>query len=208
MKRLRHHIQSVFKRSYSIQLTIDGYQVEVPENTTILDACKLANKQPNISIPKIPTLCYTPFTKQNNDLHAAVCRICLVQDVKTNKLIPACVTAVQNGMVIETNNTAARDSVKSVLKFILARHPLECPTCDANRNCELQDLMEEYHVTPQDVPKSVAEQHQTKHEMHDLYNDDTMHHFEKFLNSQSLSSTHAIKIDMDKCIRCGRYRYL
>lgn len=118
-----------------ISLTIDGIKVEVPENTTVLEAARKANI-------KIPTLCYL---KGVNAIGA--CRMCLVEMIEGGRgLQAACVLPAANGMVVSTNSKAVLDARKVNLELILSNHEKKCLSCVRNRNCELQKLCDDLGV--------------------------------------------------------------
>jgi NADH-quinone oxidoreductase subunit G/NADP-reducing hydrogenase subunit HndD len=113
---------------------VDGIQVEVPDNATILEAAKLAKKE-------IPTLCYHP------DLPAiGACRICVVEVEGEPLLKTACNTNVRDGMRIRTISPAIREARQTALELILSRHPQKCNECVRNGTCELQALASRIHV--------------------------------------------------------------
>jgi NADP-reducing hydrogenase subunit HndD len=118
-----------------VSLTIDGIKVEVPDNTTVLEAARKANIN-------IPTLCYL---KGVNAIGA--CRMCLVEMIEGGRgLQAACVLPVSNGMVVATNSKIVQDARKTNLELILSNHEKKCLSCVRNRNCELQKLCEELGV--------------------------------------------------------------
>ena len=98
-----------------VTLTIDGHKVSVPAGTTILDAAKL------VSI-KIPTLCYL---REVNEI--AACRICVVEVEGLNRLVPACTTKVQEGMVVRTCTDRVKRTRRVNLRLILSQHDSNCP---------------------------------------------------------------------------------
>jgi len=109
-------------------LEIDGRPVEVPDNSTIMDA---ANK---LGI-YVPHFCYHKKLSI-----AANCRMCLVQVKKAPKPLPACATPATEGMTVYTHSEAAIKAQKGVMEFLLINHPLDCPICDQGGECQLQDL--------------------------------------------------------------------
>ena len=117
-----------------VRLTIDGIEVEVPSNYTVLEAARLINV-------KIPTLCYL---KGINEIGA--CRICLVEVERAKSLQAACVLTAAEGMVVHTNTKAVREARRMNLELLLANHDRECLACVRNRNCELQKLAEEFQL--------------------------------------------------------------
>jgi NADP-reducing hydrogenase subunit HndD len=120
--------------SKSVNLTIDGVRITVPEGTRILEAAEKANV-------KIPTLCEHP------DLcRRAVCRICVVECDGRGKLVAACANDVWEGVSVVTNSLRLFDVRKTILELILANHPQDCLSCVRNTNCELQSLAEAYGI--------------------------------------------------------------
>ncbi len=117
-----------------ISLKINDCDVTVEENTTILDAAK------KIEI-EIPTLCYL---KDVNEIGS--CRICVVENKKTNNLITACSTFVSEGMEIYTDTEKVINSRKNTLELIVSEHNKDCNNCIRNNNCELQDLLIKYKI--------------------------------------------------------------
>lgn len=89
----------------------------------------------------IPTLCYHPVLAPE-----ASCRLCLVQDTKSKKLVAACATYVAEGMQVETDSERVVEARRFNLELLLARHPLDCMTCEQNGACELQDLAYQFQV--------------------------------------------------------------
>jgi len=109
-------------------LEVDGRPVEVPDNSTIMDA---ANK---LGI-YVPHFCYHKKLSI-----AANCRMCLVQVEKAPKPLAACATPATEGMKVHTHSEAAIRAQKGVMEFLLINHPLDCPICDQGGECQLQDL--------------------------------------------------------------------
>ncbi len=115
-----------------VQLTIDGRQVQAPPGTLVIDAAKRAGIE-------IPSFCYY----EGLTLQAA-CRMCLVEVEKMPKLMTACTLPVAEGMVVRTETPQVAAARKSMLEFLLANHPLDCPVCDKGGECELQDMTFRY----------------------------------------------------------------
>ena len=118
----------------TVTLTIDGVQITVPANYTILEAAAEAGIN-------IPTLCYL---KDINQIGA--CRLCLVEIEGARALQAACVSQVGEGMVVRTNTEKLRANRKLNLELLLSNHNRECTTCPRSKNCELQALCHEYGV--------------------------------------------------------------
>lgn len=120
--------------SENVTLTINGISVTVPSDATIIEAAFKAGV-------RIPTLCYL------KDLNAiGACRICLVEVAGARGFQAACVAPVADGMVVNTNTPALRNSRKGTLELILSNHRSDCLSCPKNTECELQSLCYEYDV--------------------------------------------------------------
>ena len=128
-----------------IKAVIDGFKVEVPEGTTILDAAKTVQV-------KIPTLCKHPDLPPS-----ASCGICIVRVKGANKMLRSCCTPIEDGMEIITNDPEIVQVRRTVLELILSNHPNECLTCGRNNNCELQRLAAEFGIREERYPKVLRE---------------------------------------------------
>mgnify|MGYP001005859023 FL=1 len=121
-----------------VNLTINGINVNVPKDYTVLMAAREAGID-------IPTLC---FLKDINEI--AACRVCVAEvDIKGQAMrnLPAtCVLQVQEGMNVRTNTRKVRNAVKMNVELILANHNRECLTCMRNGSCELQKLCDELNI--------------------------------------------------------------
>ncbi len=112
-----------------VTVTIDGISIAVPKGTPIIEAAKQAGVL-------VPHYCYHPSLPS-----PAVCRMCLVEVEKSPKLLPACVTAVAEGQVVNVNSETAKKAREGVLELLLINHPLDCPICDQAGECELQNYV-------------------------------------------------------------------
>lgn len=118
----------------TVDITINGENISVPENITILEAAK------SIGI-KIPTLCHFPDQRVK-----ANCRVCVVEVEGSKNLVASCSTPVRAGMKVKTNTARVRETVQTILELIFANHPQECLTCIRNENCELRELAAEHGI--------------------------------------------------------------
>jgi NADH-quinone oxidoreductase subunit G len=109
------------------KLTIDGIAVEVPANTTILQAAEQVGVE-------IPRFCY-----HDRLSIAGNCRMCLVDVEKSPKPVASCAMPVGEGMVVHTKSERANKARGGVMEFLLINHPLDCPICDQGGECDLQD---------------------------------------------------------------------
>ncbi len=110
-----------------VTLTIDGEQVSVPKGTSVMAAASSMGT-------KIPRLCATDSLEPFGS-----CRLCLVE-IEGRRGTPAsCTTPAENGMVVHTQNERLAKLRKGVMELYISDHPLNCLTCSANGDCELQD---------------------------------------------------------------------
>jgi NADH-quinone oxidoreductase subunit G len=113
----------------TITFTIDGREVQAPENTMLVDAAKHGDVE-------IPVFCYEPKLGQP----VGACRMCLVEVEGIPKLQTGCSTPVKDGMVVYTQTERVKTAQQSVVEFLLINHPLDCPVCDKGGECPLQDI--------------------------------------------------------------------
>jgi NADH-quinone oxidoreductase subunit G len=125
----------------TVNVWIDGNQVEVPETMTIIEAADKYGVH-------IPRLCYHPDLPPT-----ANCGVCVVE-VSGNPLPKrACCTPVAEGMKVTTNSAKLRSYRKTLVEMILSNHDVSCPTCGANNKCELQTLANNLGVDPDTLPQ-------------------------------------------------------
>jgi formate dehydrogenase major subunit len=111
-----------------VTLEVDGIAVSVPEGTSVMRAAAEAG----ISVPK---LCATDSLEPFGS-----CRLCLVE-IEGRRGYPAsCTTPVAEGMVVHTQTAQLAKLRRGVMELYISDHPLDCLTCSANGNCELQDM--------------------------------------------------------------------
>ncbi|PKO58681.1 MAG: formate dehydrogenase subunit alpha, partial [Betaproteobacteria bacterium HGW-Betaproteobacteria-18] len=111
-----------------ISLEIDGKFVTVPLGTSIMRAGISAGVM-------IPKLCATDALKPFGS-----CRLCLVE-IEGRRGFPAsCTTPVESGMKVSTQTPKLAELRRSVMELYISDHPLDCLTCSANGNCELQSM--------------------------------------------------------------------
>ncbi|CAN7412317.1 MULTISPECIES: formate dehydrogenase subunit alpha [unclassified Variovorax] len=111
-----------------VTLEIDGYEVTVPAGTSLMRAAVDAGIQ-------VPKLCATDSLEPFGS-----CRLCLVE-IDGRKGFPAsCTTPAEAGMKVRTQTPKLQELRKGVMELYISDHPLDCLTCSANGNCELQDM--------------------------------------------------------------------
>jgi len=113
----------------TITFTIDGLEVQAPENAMLVDAAKHGDVE-------IPVFCYEPKLGQP----VGACRMCLVEIEGIPKLQTGCSTPVKDGMVVHTQSERVKEAQNAVVEFLLINHPLDCPVCDKGGECPLQDI--------------------------------------------------------------------
>ena len=117
-----------------VTLTIDDKPVSASAGETIL----MAARDEGIDIP---TLCHLDGTSD-----VAACRMCLVEIEGSNKLQPACVTRVAEGMIVQTATPKLREYRRMIVELLMAERNHVCSVCVANGHCELQDLAANHGV--------------------------------------------------------------
>jgi formate dehydrogenase major subunit len=111
-----------------VSLTIDGEAVEVPAGTSLMRAAALLGTS-------VPKLCAT------DSLDAfGSCRLCLVEIEGRGGYPASCTTPVAAGMVVRTQTEKLKSLRRGVMELYISDHPLDCLTCPANGDCELQDM--------------------------------------------------------------------
>ena len=116
------------KSKQMVTLTIDGFDVTVPEGTSIMRAAA----ELGISVPK---LCATDSVDAFGS-----CRLCLVEIEGRNGTPASCTTPVAPGLKVKTQNAKLKQLRRGVMELYISDHPLDCLTCATNGDCELQDM--------------------------------------------------------------------
>ena len=138
----------------TVNIVLDGNEVEVPAGINLVDAAALFNKE-------IPHYCYHPQLSV-----AGNCRMCLIEmgtpmrDRATGepvlnedgspkigwvpKPVIGCATTVSPGMHVKTISDKVTDCREGIMEFLLVNHPLDCPICDQAGECRLQEFATDY----------------------------------------------------------------
>jgi formate dehydrogenase major subunit len=116
------------KAEKTVTLTIDGVAVTAPEGTSLMRAAMDAG----ISVPK---LCATDTLNAYGS-----CRLCLVEIKGRNGTPASCTTPVAQGIEVMTQTERLKQIRRGVMELYISDHPLDCLTCSANGDCELQDM--------------------------------------------------------------------
>jgi formate dehydrogenase major subunit len=112
----------------TVELTIDGVPVTVPPGTSVMRAAKHAGLD-------IPKLCATDSMEAFGS-----CRLCVVEIDGARGTPASCTTPVAPGMVVRTQTEKLGKLRRGVMELYISDHPLDCLTCSANGDCELQDM--------------------------------------------------------------------
>lgn len=151
----------------TITIKVNNQEIEAQSGETILSALERHGIQ-------VPTLCH-----MKGFLPSGACRMCVVEDEKTGRMITSCSYPVENGMTLQTNSPKVIDARKTIVELLLSNHPDDCLYCERSGNCELQTLSKDLHVTERRIRGKK--------------------------NNFSLDrSSPSIVRDPDKCILCGR----
>jgi len=111
----------------TVRLTIDGRDIAVPAGTSVMRAAALSGGS-------IPKLC------ASDNLEAfGSCRLCLVEIEGMKGTSASCTTPVAAGMAVRTQTPRLEKLRRGVMELYISDHPLDCLTCSANNDCELQD---------------------------------------------------------------------
>ena len=111
----------------TVTLTIDGPSVTVPKGTSIMAAAATVGTE-------VPKLCATDSLEPFGS-----CRLCIVQ-IEGRRGYPSCTTPAEEGLVVHTQNAGIAKRRRGVMELYISDHPLNCLTCSANGDCELQDM--------------------------------------------------------------------
>ncbi len=150
-----------------IKLTIDGRQVVTTAGKSVLEAALDAGIY-------IPNLCYHPDLSSTG-----ACRLCVVEIDGMRGVPTSCTTEAAEGMVVKTDTPKTQSLRRTAMELMLASHPLECPTCPSNLNCQLQALAQYLGISKTGLrphPRNIP------------------------LNASNPLFEH----DLDKCVLCGR----
>lgn len=127
-----------------VNLTIDGQAVSVQEGTTVMKAAA------GLGI-EIPHLC---FLEGINEISA--CKVCVVERQGCSRLLTACNSPVEEGMVIFTNSPKVRSARRTNVELLLSQHDCHCATCVRSGNCSLQKLSNDLGILEVPYQEDVA----------------------------------------------------
>ncbi len=121
-----------------VNATVNGTPIALPEGSKVIEAVFASDNY-------VPTLC---GLEGISDIGA--CRVCVVEVEGIERLVPACNTPLEDGMVIHTDTPRVLESRRVNVSLLLSQHDVQCATCVRNGNCVLQDLAQELNIL--DVP--------------------------------------------------------
>ena len=130
-------------------LVIDGHELSARAGQTILDVAR----ENEINIP---TLCHLEGLSD-----VGACRLCLVEIKGSNKLLPACVATVFEGMDVSTDTERLRKHRRVILELLFAERNPICAVCVSNGHCELQALAQSQGLAPPAEPRHRPDAPQT-----------------------------------------------
>ena len=123
------------------KLTIDGIELAFQPGKTILQHAR----EGGISIPN---LCYTSHLTP-----LASCRICVVEEEKSGRLLASCVTPANAGMSLQTRSEQVLEARRNIVRLLMASHPEACVICDKGNRCQLRSLATELSVGLTDLDR-------------------------------------------------------
>jgi NADH-quinone oxidoreductase subunit G len=157
------------------KLIVDGKEIDVPVEYTLLQACEAAGAE-------IPRFCFHERLSI-----AGNCRMCLVELVGSPKPVASCAWGVRDCRPgpkgeppeVKTRSPMVRKAREGVMEFLLINHPLDCPICDQGGECDLQDQSMAYGI---DSSRFVENKRAVE---------------DKYLGA-------LVKTSMNRCIQCTR----
>ena len=121
-----------------VNATVNGTPIALPEGSKVIEAVFASGNY-------VPTLC---GLEGISDIGA--CRVCVVEVEGVERLVPACNTPLEDGMVIHTDTPRVLETRRVNVSLLLSQHDVQCATCVRNSNCVLQNLAQELNIL--DVP--------------------------------------------------------
>lgn len=131
----------------SLNITVNKQNFAAEKGETILEVLKRNGIN-------VPTLCHL-----KDMVPTGACRICVVEQRQTGRLITSCSQPVEDGMDILTNSPKVNEARKTIIELLLSNHPDDCLYCNRNLNCELQTLSQNYQVRGREVRGTKNEHH-------------------------------------------------
>lgn len=159
-----------------VQFTIDGREITAQHGANLLSVAR----QHGIDIP---SLCYMEKLSPTG-----ACRMCIVKIEGRRGLVPACTTLVEEGMQVTSTDDEIVEYRRTTLELHLSEHNFDCAVCDANGECELQDLAYKYGIGVEQNRRYDSVYKKSLGEVHFPVD----------------KSSPVLVYDATRCIRCGR----
>lgn len=118
-----------------ISLTVNNKTIKAQKGELLLDVLDRQGI-------RVPTLCH-----MKDFFPSGACRMCVVENEKSGRLITACSFTAEPDMVIQTHSAKVIEARKTIVELLLSNHPDDCLYCVRNGSCDLQDLAREHHIT-------------------------------------------------------------
>jgi predicted molibdopterin-dependent oxidoreductase YjgC len=125
-----------------VGVSLNGRRVEVREGSTLLQAAESAGLS-------IPTLCYHPAVAGGG-----TCRVCLVEEEGSGRLVTACDTRAEEGMAVRLDTDRVKEARRTMLELIFSAHPFHCEVCESNNSCELKKIASREGISGRELPFS------------------------------------------------------
>ncbi len=125
-----------------VEIKVNGIQVSAEEEDSLLEAAERAGF-------RIPTLCRHPALPP-----AGSCRVCVVEEEATGRLVTACDTRVREGMSVLLDTERVRKARRMAIELIFSAHPVHCEVCEENNSCVLKALAAVEGISGRELPFS------------------------------------------------------
>ncbi|ADC88665.1 NADH:ubiquinone oxidoreductase, subunit G, iron- sulphur binding protein [Thermocrinis albus DSM 14484] len=129
----------------TVKIKVNGQEYEVEKGRPLLQTLL------DLGI-SVPYFCYHPKLRI-----IGACRMCVVYNEKTGRLMTSCNVPVEEGMEISTQHPSVVENQRYLLQAFMSRHPLDCPICDKAGECDLQNLGALFGPQRQIIPISALE---------------------------------------------------
>ncbi len=123
-----------------VEIRVNGIDVAAEEGDSLLQAAERAGF-------RIPALCHHPALYP-----AGSCRVCVVEEEATGRLVTACDTRVREGMSVLLDTERVRKARRTAIELIFSAHPLHCEVCEENNACSLKALAAVEGISGRELP--------------------------------------------------------
>ncbi len=126
----------------AMEVRVNGVTVELEKGESLLQAAERAGF-------KVPTLCHHPAVPAQGS-----CRVCMVEEEGSGRLLTACDTPAREGMSILLDTERVLEARRYALRLIFSGHPVHCEVCEAANDCRLRELAAEMGLSGRELPLS------------------------------------------------------